>query len=100
MTRCFWACGGAALGLCLSAVEQSLFSLAYAPHGEPITCEQLQATRYLAWPQSYAAIKDLLGTPEHWSRGRDLYRAPGGYLEVTYLADGMAWGALGGHCEF
>lgn len=70
------------------------------PHGEPLTCDQVEATQYLSWPQSYGAMKNLLGMPEFQTARNDLYKTPNGYLEISYLADGQAWGAIGGRCEF
>lgn len=94
------ACLGAALGVWLSAVAQSAPGLAYAPHGAPLTCEQVAAAHQLSWPQSYEATKDLLGIPEYWECPADIYSAPEGYLKVLYLADGWGWGVEGGGCGF
>jgi hypothetical protein len=99
MNRFYLACGGAAVGVWLSTVAQSSPSAAYAPHGEPLTCDQVEATQYLSWPQSYGAMKGLLGMPDFQDARYDLYKTPNGYLEVTYLADGQAWAAMGGRCE-
>lgn len=94
-----FALGGAAVGVWASLALQSLpVSAYYAPHGQPLRCAQWTAARHLKFPQSYQAMINLLGYPDHRTPSFDLYKTPGGYLEITYLSDGRAWGATGGGC--
>jgi hypothetical protein len=46
--------------------------------------EQAVSVLYLQWPQSYGAIKDLLGSPQQRTERSDWYLRPGGAVRIDY----------------
>lgn len=63
-----------------------------------ITQEQAAAVPWLAWPQSYSAMVDLLGYPDFRGADADWYRRPdGGHIRIDYdgaKAINYAWEEL------
>ena len=55
--------------------------------------EQAVSVLYLQWPQSYGAIKGLLGSPQQRSEASDWYlRRGGGSIRIDYDRAGVAIG--------
>lgn len=54
--------------------------------------EQAVSVLYLQWPQSYSAIRNLLGSPQQRSEESDWYLRRGGAVRIDYDRDGNAIG--------
>lgn len=62
--------------------------------GEGLTPEQAAAVPYLAWPQSYEAMVDLLGYPDARDESADWYKFSHQWVIVHYsgaTATGYEW---------
>jgi hypothetical protein len=57
-----------------------------------LTDDQAVSVLYLQWPQSYEAIKNLLGSPQQRSEASDWYLRRGGAVRIDYDRDGNAIG--------
>lgn len=57
-----------------------------------LTDEQAVSVLYLQWPQSYGAIKSLLGYPQQRTESSDWYLRRGGAIRIDYDREGQAIG--------
>jgi hypothetical protein len=57
-----------------------------------LTDDQAVSVLYLQWPQSYGAIKNLLGSPQQRSEASDWYLRRGGAVRIDYDKQGTAIG--------
>lgn len=86
---------GLAIGVQLSIAATRVEALMAYGTGEPITEGQAVSVLYLAYPQSYGAMVDLLGYPDARDSRSDWYRLTRGrWLVIHYdgpRAIGYQW---------